>query len=65
MTKSLNFELQTWHFTKSKLKQELNQLFHDGGPYHIEINPLTSGANQRTGFYMIRTSVMKELKVIS
>ena len=27
-------------------------LFHDGGPYHI----------QWTGFYMIETSFMKELK---
>ena len=40
----------------------LNYLFHDGGPYHIEISPLISSANQWTGFYMIMTSVMKELK---
>ena len=36
-----------------------NQLFHDGGPYHIENSPLISQANQWTGFYMIGTSVMK------
>ena len=37
-------------------------LFHDGGPYHIEISPFICSANQRTGFYMIGTSVMKELR---
>ena len=31
------------------------------GPYHIEPNPLTCSANQWTRFYMIGTSVMKEL----
>ena len=34
--------------------------FHDGGPYHIETNPLICGANQQTGFYD-RNLVMKEL----
>ena len=38
------------------------QLFHDEGPYHIETSPLSCRVNQWTGFYMIRTSVMKELK---
>ena len=38
------------------------QLFHDGGPYQIETSPLICRANERTGwFYMIETSVMKEL----
>ena len=36
-------------------------LFHDGGPYHIETIPLICRANQWNGFYMIGTSVMKEL----
>ena len=36
-------------------------LFHDGGPYHIETNPLI----QKTGFGMIGTSVMKELNFAS
>ena len=40
------------------------KLFHDGGPYHIEISPLICRANQWTGFYMIGTSVMKELNCI-
>ena len=35
---------------------------YDGGPYQIETSPLISRANQWTGFYMIGTSVMKELK---
>ena len=39
-------------------------LFHDGGRYHIETSPL-SGANQWTGFYMITTSVMKELMLFA
>ena len=33
----------------------------DVGLYHIETSPLIYGANQWTGFYMIGTSVMKEL----
>ena len=32
-----------------------------GGRYHIETSPLICKANQWTGFYMITTSVMKEL----
>ena len=35
--------------------------FHDGGPYHIETSQLICRANEWTGFYMIRTFVMKEL----
>ena len=38
-----------------------DQLFHEGGPYDIEISPLICYAKQWTGFYMIWTSVMKEL----
>ena len=37
-------------------------LFHDGGIYHIKTSPLTCSANRWTGFYMIGTSVMKELR---
>ena len=40
------------------------KLFHDGGFYHIETSPLTCKANQWTGFYMIGTSVMKELLLL-
>ena len=36
-------------------------LLHDEGSYHIETSPLIYRANQWTGFYMIGTSVMKEL----
>ena len=35
--------------------------FRYGSPYHIETSPLICSANQWTGFYMIRTSAMKEL----
>ena len=37
-------------------------LLQDGGTYHIEISPLICSVNQWTGFYMIRTSIMKELR---
>ena len=35
--------------------------YHDRGPYQIETSQLISTANQWTGFYMIGSSVMKEL----
>ena len=38
--------------------------FYDGGPYHIEASPLICRENQWTGFYMIGTSFMKELKLL-
>ena len=37
--------------------------FHDGGPYHMKTSPLIYSENQWTDFYMIGTSVMKELIV--
>ena len=40
----------------------LHQLFYHSGPYHIETRILICRANQWTGFYMIGTSAMKELK---
>ena len=39
----------------------LLKLFHEGGPCHIETGPMICRANQWTDFYMIGTSVMKEL----
>ena len=39
-----------------------DQLFHDGGRYHIETSPLICSANQWTGFYMITAPVIKEFK---
>ena len=39
-------------------------LIHDGGPYHKGTRPLIYRANQWTGFFMMGTSVMKELKAI-
>ena len=36
-------------------------LFHEEGHFHIGTSPLICRANQWTGFYMIQTSVMKEL----
>ena len=45
---------------KGKLWPEMGlQLFHDGGPHHIETNPLICSANQWTGFCMIGTSTIK------
>ena len=39
------------------------ETFHDRGPCHTENSPLIWGANQWTGFYMIATSGMRELKM--
>ena len=43
----------------------IDELFHDGGRYHIETSPLICGANQWTGFYMITASFMKELNTLT
>ena len=51
-------------FSQTK-KTELSSntsLTYDAGPYHIETSPLIRRANPWTGFYMIGTSIMKELK---
>ena len=40
-----------------------DELFHDGGSYQIETSILICSANQWTGFYMLGTSVMKELMI--
>ena len=40
----------------------MHWLFQDKeGPYHIETSQLICSANQWTGFYMIATSIIKEL----
>ena len=41
--------------------KKIDKLFYDGGLYHIETRPLICRANQRTSFYMIGTTVIKEL----
>ena len=41
------------------------KLFYNRDPYYRETSPLIFSANQWTGFYMIETSVMKELRVWS
>ena len=38
--------------------------FHDGVAYHVRTSLLICSANQLAGFYMLWTSVMKELKSI-
>ena len=58
--------LDTWQSPKNTFESiSLSRLeysfFHGGVSYHIETNPLISKANQWTGFFMIRTSVMKVL----
>ena len=37
-------------------------LIHERGPYHIETIPFICSVNEWTGFFMIGTSVMEELK---
>ena len=49
-------EIQNLHFTG-----QFNYISHVGGPYHIESSPLICTASQWSVFYMIRTSVTKEL----
>ena len=34
---------------------------HGGGPYHVETSPWTCSGNQWIGFYLIGTSIMKDL----
>ena len=51
------------NITKYLKPYTLHNLFHDGGPYHIESSPLICYASQWTGFSMIGTSVMKELNL--
>ena len=47
----------------STIKKSQNIMNMIGGPYHIENSSLIccASANQWNGFYMIETSVMKEL----
>ena len=48
--------------TVKTVTKSTTELFHDECSYYIETNPLISRVNQWTGFYMIGTSVMKELR---
>ena len=48
----------------NQISRDDSLLFHDGEHYHIETSPLICFVNQWTGFYMITTSVMKELILI-
>ena len=47
------------YFGNAQLYQ--GHLFHHGGPYHIETSPLICSTNHWSGYYIIGTSVMKEL----
>ena len=47
----------------SMFERIINSFMTDGGPYHIETSPLIYLANQWAGFYMIVTSVMKDLNI--
>ena len=58
LVKSFIVCLKFRHFSPLRYSRLL--LFHDGGPYHIEISPLICRANQWTSFYMIGTSIMKD-----
>ena len=43
--------------------QVANLLFYEQITHHIETSPLICSANQRTGFYVIGTSVIRKVKV--
>ena len=69
-----HFKEICWYTTKAGSEIELQNsrteiivikdlTLHDGGRYHIETSPLIYSANQWTGFYMIKVSVMKELNM--
>ena len=58
---SNNYKLLWKRLTQFHATGLFLQLFHDACPYYIETSPLICRTNQWTGFYMIRTSVMKEL----
>ena len=51
----------TFYWTPGTKGLTFIKLFHDRGPYHIETSLLISLFNQWTVFYMIVTSVIKEL----
>ena len=40
-----------------------NQLFHNGGAYHIKTSLFICSANQCSDFYMIKISILRELKI--
>ena len=42
----------------------MSNLFHDRGRYDIETSPLIFSVNKSTGFYILRNSVMNELRNI-
>ena len=50
-------------FFNLSIRLEFEYQIYDGGLYHIEISPLICSTNQWTRFYMIGTSVMKELNI--
>ena len=75
MTLRLRGSNRTWqkksdpllHVLRCTVTQTLffqtKKLFNDGGSYNIKTSPLISRANQLTGFYVIGTSVMKQVNV--
>ena len=48
---------------RNTIRTRYHQLLDDRGHYHIETSPLICIANQWTGFYMIGTSIIKELNI--
>ena len=47
--------------TKNLITNYTFFIAHGAGIYHIETSPFNCRANQLTGYFMIETSVMKEL----
>ena len=60
-------DLAHWYLhliiVKMLMNRYLIQIFYSGRPYLIETSPLIFSANQWTDSHIVRTSVMKELKV--
>ena len=50
-----------WSFFNT-MHERVN-FFNEGEPYYPETSPLICSANQWTGFYMIGTFVIKDLKL--
>ena len=63
--RDISIWIRDYEFFKPCLQCICPELFHDGGPYHIETSPLICRANQWTGFFMIGTSAMEEFKSLS
>ena len=51
------------HIKEQNFNKAITLLFHGRGLYHIESSPLICSVNKWFGFYIIGTSVIKEIKI--